>query len=123
VLGSRLAGLLEDHSSLRLVVLNSCKGARGSRENIFAGTAQVLVQHGVPAVIAMQTEVMDETACSFAETFYRALAEGLPVDVCVGAARQALADERNPEWGTPVLYLRATDGRLLAPEGGDQLGD
>jgi hypothetical protein len=116
--GPSLAYLLQDHASLRLAVLNACNGARASHENIFAGTAQVLVQHGVPAVIAMQSEVMDETACSFAEKFYRALGAGLPVDACVGEVRKALAAERNPEWGTPVLYLRATDGRLFAREGG-----
>lgn len=115
--GPSLAYLLQDHPSLRLAVLNACNGARGSLDNAFAGTAQTLVQHGVPAVIAMQSEVMDETACCFAEKFYRALAAGLPVDACVGEARRALADERNPEWGTPVLYLRATDGRLFAVEG------
>ncbi len=112
--GPSLAYLLQDHPSLRLAVLNACNGARSSHENAFAGTAQVLVQRGVPAVIAMQSEVMDETACSFAEKFYRGLAAGLPVDTCVGEVRRALAAERNPEWGTPVLYLRATDGRLFS---------
>jgi hypothetical protein len=82
----------------------------------------VLVQHGLPAVIAMQAEVQDETSCRFAEKFYQALAAGLPVDACVGEVRKALAAERNPEWGTPVLYLRATDGRLFAVEGGDSSG-
>jgi CHAT domain-containing protein len=112
--GPSLAYLLQDHPSLRLAVLNACNGAHASPENTFAGTAQVLVQHGVPAVIAMQSEVMDETAGSFTEKFYRALAAGLPVDACVGEVRRALAAERNPEWGTPVLHLRATDGRLFA---------
>ncbi len=111
--GPSLAYLLQDHPSLRLAVLNACNGARSSQENTFAGTAQVLVQHGVPAVIAMQSEVMDETACRFAETFYQALADGLPVDACIGEVRRALAAEHNPEWGTPVLYLRATDGHLF----------
>jgi hypothetical protein len=119
--GPSLAYLLQDHPSLRLAVLNACNGARTSRESTFAGTAQVLVQHGVPAVIAMQAEVMDETACSFAEKLYRALAAGLPVDACVGEVRRALAAERNPEWGTPVLYLRATDGRLFALEAQDPI--
>jgi hypothetical protein len=114
--GPSLAYLLQDHPSLRLAVLNACNGALASQEDTFAGTAQVLVQHGVPAVIAMQSEVMDETACSFAEKFYQALAAGLPVDACIGEVRRALAAERNPEWGTPVLYLRATDGHLFALE-------
>ena len=115
--GPTLAYLLQDHPSLRLAVLNACNGARASNEDTFAGTPQVLVQRGVPAVIAMQSEVMDETACGFAEKFYQGLAAGLPVDACVGEVRRALAAELNPEWGTPVLYLRATDGRLFALEG------
>jgi hypothetical protein len=121
VSGPSLAYLLQDHPSLRLAVLNACNGARTSHESPFAGTAQVLVQRGLPAVIAMQSEVMDETSCRFAEKFYQALAAGLPVDACVGEVRKALAAERNPEWGTPVLYLRATDGRLFAVEGSDHL--
>lgn len=116
--GPSLAYLLQDHPSLRLAVLNACNGARASREDTFAGTAQALVQHGVPAVIAMQSEVMDETACVFAEKLYRALAAGLPIDACVSEVRRALAAEHNPEWGTPALYLRATDGRLFAVESG-----
>jgi CHAT domain len=116
--GQSLAYLIQDHPSLRLAVLNACYGARSSYEDTFAGTAQVLVQHGVPAVIAMQSEVMDETAVSFTEKFYRALAAGLPVDACIGEVRKALAAEGNPEWGTPVLYLRATDGRLFDLESG-----
>jgi CHAT domain-containing protein len=122
VSGPGLAYLFQDHPSLRLAVLNACNGARSADDNAFAGTAQALVQHGVPAVIAMQSEVMDETACSFAERFYRALAAGLPVDACVGEVRRALAAERNPEWGTPALYLRATDGRLFAVETGGRPG-
>jgi hypothetical protein len=116
--GQSLAYLLQDHPSLRLAVLNACNGARASREDAFAGTAQVLVQHGVPAVVAMQAEVTDATACRFAERFYQALAAGLPVDACVGEVRRALAAEANPEWGTPVVYLRAADGRLFAVPGG-----
>ncbi len=123
VSGSSLAYLLQDLPSLRLAVLNACNGARASRESLFAGTAQALVQRGVPAVVAMQSEIMDETACSFAEKFYRGLAAGLPVDACVGEVRRALAAERNPEWGTPVLYLRATDGRLFARETGSPFDD
>jgi hypothetical protein len=116
VSGKSLAYLLQDHPSLRLAVLNACNGARASREDAFAGTAQALVQHGVPAVVAMQAEVTDTTACRFAEKFYQALAAGLPVDGCVGEVRKALAAEANPEWGTPVVYLRAADGRLFAVE-------
>jgi hypothetical protein len=109
------ADLLRDHRSLRLVVLNACNGARSSGDDALAGTAQSLVERaGIPAVVAMRTEVSDETACQFAETFYQTLADLWPVDACMGEARKALAVDNNPEWGTPVLYLRAADGRIFA---------
>jgi CHAT domain-containing protein len=50
-----LGTLLHDHRPLRLAVLNACEGARSSRLDPFAGTAQSLVQQGIPAVIAMCT--------------------------------------------------------------------
>ena len=68
----------------------------------------------VPAAL----EMMDQLCTRAVEEYIHA---GLPVDACVGEVRRALAAERNPEWGTPVLYLRATDGRLFALEGKDSL--
>ncbi|MDH3398943.1 MAG: CHAT domain-containing protein, partial [Acidimicrobiia bacterium] len=52
VSGHYLGTLLHDHRSMRLAVLNSCEGARATRDDPFAGTAQSLVQQGIPAVIA-----------------------------------------------------------------------
>lgn len=118
--GPSLAYLFQSHPSVRLAVLNACNGARSSDEDTFAGTTQVLIQHGIPAVIAMQSEITDKTACRFAEKFYRALAAGRPVDACIGEVRRALAAEHNLEWGTPVLYLRAKDGHLFSLEGRDR---
>lgn len=52
--GSHLGTLLHDHFSMRLVVLNSCEGARSSRADPFASTAATLIRAGIPAVVAMQ---------------------------------------------------------------------
>jgi ABC-type dipeptide/oligopeptide/nickel transport system permease subunit len=106
--------LLQDHRSLRLVVLNSCEGARNSRDDPFSSSASSLIQQGVPAVVAMQFEITDQAAITFAGEFYAALAEGLPVDTCVAEGRKALVLQGNDiEWATPVLYLRAPDGVLF----------
>jgi hypothetical protein len=51
-----LANLLSDQTRLRLVVLNSCDGARTTLVDPFAGVATTLIQLGVPAVVAMQFE-------------------------------------------------------------------
>jgi tetratricopeptide (TPR) repeat protein len=116
VSGQDLALLLHDHSPLRLAVLNACEGALSAADDPFAGVAQSLVQGGLPAVVAMQFEITDRAAIVFAHEFYRALADGYPVDAGVTEARKVLLTESRGtglEWGTPVLYMRAPDGRIF----------
>lgn len=109
-----IGALLRDHRPLRLAILNACEGARGSISDPFAGTAQSLVQQGIPAVIAMQFEVSDEAAIRFTHEFYGALSSGYPVDASLTEARKAIfADVSELEWGTPVLYMRAPDARIF----------
>src|SRR5262249_39122220 len=101
--GPGLGTLLPDHPSTRFVMLKACQGARGSRTDPFAGTAQSLVQQGLPAVIAMQFEVSDEAAIALAREFYSAVADSYPVDAALAEARKALfAAGNRVEWGTPV---------------------
>ncbi|MCI0694708.1 CHAT domain-containing protein [candidate division KSB1 bacterium] len=114
VSAEQLGALLNNHPSLRLVVLNSCKGARAALANPFAGTASTLVQLGIPAVAAMQFAISDAAAIQFAETFYGAVADRLPADVATTEARVALfTGDHHPEWGTPVLFMRSSDGALF----------
>ena len=109
-----LGVLLHDHPSLRLVMLNSCEGARTSRLDPFAGSAQSLVQQGIPAVVAMQFEISDEAAIVIAHEFYAALAAGYPADAALAEARKAaFTGGSSAEWGIPVLYLREADGRIF----------
>lgn len=112
-----LGTLLHDEPTLRLVLLNACEGARGSRSDPFAGAAQTLVRKKIPAVIAMQTVISDEAAKVFAYEFYRALADDYPVDAALTEARKAIYRQGNErEWGTPVLFMRASDARLSGVE-------
>jgi formylglycine-generating enzyme required for sulfatase activity/tetratricopeptide (TPR) repeat protein len=112
---AELVRLLADYPSLRLVLLNSCEGARSGGRSIFSSTAATLVRRGIPAVLAMQYEISDRAATEFARVFYRALAYGMSVDEAVVEARQAicLAVTNTVEWGTPVLYSRCDDGVLF----------
>ena len=116
---TQVGRLLADHNSLRLVVLNACEGARGGVQDVFSGTAAALVRRGIPAVLAMQYEITDRAAIELARGFYEALADGLPVDTAVTEARKAVSMEvaNTVEWGTPVLYMRASDGVLFGVEG------
>src|SRR5215218_1748857 len=114
VLAARhLARLLDDHHDLRLAFLNSCEGAKGSEGDPFSGTAATLVRRGVPAVLAMQYQITDKAAIAFSRAFYHAVANSLPVDAAVAAARTAVSINDTLEWGTPVLYMRSPDGRLF----------
>src|SRR5882724_5738278 len=114
VRGELLGMQLHDHRSLRLAVLNACEGARSSRQDLFSGVAQSLLQQRVPAVTAMQFEISDAAAKVFALEFYRAVAEGNPVDAAVCESRKALfKEEFGQEWATPVLYMRSQEGQLF----------
>ncbi len=110
-----LALLLAEHHSLRLVVLNSCDSARGSAAEVFSSTAAVLMRRGIPAVVAMQYEISDEAAITFARDFYTAIAAQHPVEQAVTRARLAIKLTRRDtlEWATPVLYLRSPTGALF----------
>ncbi len=112
---SQLVNLLGDQDSLRLVVLNSCEGARTSVRDPFAGIATSIVALGIPAVVAMQFEISDDAAIAFAEELYASLiAREETIDVAVAEARKAVFTEINEtEWATPVLFLRNQDGRLF----------
>ncbi|HEX6780007.1 MAG TPA: CHAT domain-containing protein [Ktedonobacterales bacterium] len=107
--------LLADHPSLRLALLNACEGARGGERDLFSSTSATLARRGIPAVLAMQYEITDRAAIEFTRAFYETLAGGMPVDEAVSEARKAieLGIANTLEWGTPVLYLRATDGILF----------
>ncbi len=119
VSADRFKVLLHDQADLRLVFLNACEGAKGGRSDSFAGVAQQLVQQGVPAVVAMQFPVTDTAALTLSREFYKALADGYPVDAAVGEARKAIFGLGDSlEWGTPVLFSRSPDNRLIElPEG------
>jgi hypothetical protein len=114
VTGEELGILLQDHPSLRLVVLNACEGARAGVGDPFSGTAQSLVRRRIPAVVAMQFEITDTAALRFSQSFYGALASNFPVDAAVAESRKSIRLSGNTfEWGTPVLYMLSPDGRLF----------
>lgn len=120
---TQLSRLLADHRSLRLVLLNACEGARSDGKDVFSSTAATLARGGIPAVLAMQYAISDHAAIRLTQTFYEALAEGQAVDEAVAEARKAISfsASRTLEWGTPVLYLRSTDGTLFTlPQMGQQ---
>ena len=114
VTGEELGGYLHDEKSLRLVVLNSCEGARASHVDPFSGVASALLRCGIPAVIGMQAEITDEAAITFSDRLYTALAQGFPIDAALAQSRRAIvAAGKDVEFGTPVLFISVADGRIF----------
>jgi predicted ATPase len=113
--GAPQLGILLHRSSIRLVVLDA--GASGKLAvNPLRSIAPALVQACVPAVVAMQFTVPEETTRAFATEFYKTLAEGFPIDACVTEGRKAVMNTcglDRPDWGIPVVYSRAPDGILF----------
>ena len=109
----QFAQLLADETGIRLIVLNSCQGARTALNDPYAGVATTLIKLGVPAVVAMQFKISDEAAIVFATELYTNLiGRNVPIDAAVAEARKSIfmrVDSKHagdPEFATPVLFLR-----------------
>lgn len=135
--GQDLAGLLVNNG-IRLVVLNSCRGAYSASANAQGemganNLAAAIVRRGVPAVLAMAECIPDNVALTLTQLFYRNLRQGYPIDLSLNRARQALMSVYTSHylyWALPVLYLHPdSDGylvwndRLQIEQPGDWLGD
>lgn len=96
-----------------LVVLVACNSAASGRLNSLA--ARLVIESGIPAVVAMQRLVEIALARSF--TFHlieHLLRDGI-IDVAVNAARRRVFQSDSASWSTPVLYMRNPSGRLFHP--------
>ena len=109
--------MVQGRPSLRLIVLNACYSSQPAAGELFAGMGPSLVKMQMPAVVAMQyNTVFVDTAGTFSQAFYGALANGIPVDFAVNEARQLLSAGpllEDRDWSTPVLYMGTRQGRIL----------
>jgi CHASE2 domain-containing sensor protein len=122
------AGLFDNQLDMKLMVLNSCKGAELSSTKPLLGMATELVKCGVPAVVAMQYAIGDDQAILFAREFYRTLFQGSEkgrVEFAISQARSCLLQDFPGDRviGTPVLFSRASKGVLFDFSSGNPLKD
>jgi hypothetical protein len=122
--GTELAHVLA-RSQVKLCAINACWGAQPAFDDgqplPRSSLAEVLIHHGVPAVLGMRDEIADEEALSFIQVFTQALAAGSPIDRAAAIARQqllALYKFISPAWTLPILYMHPEfDGELVgAPD-------
>lgn len=124
----RFASLFRNYEDMRLIVLNSCKGAALSDTEPLVGMAPKLLAAGIPAVIAMHYAIYDDVAKLFAREFYRSLFKGGNqgrVEYAISHARSRLEAEYPNEraLATPVLYMHAKDGILFHGYSGNKAED
>ena len=108
-------GILLQSKGIRLAVLGGCETGRRDGINVWSGVAPALVKAEIPAVVANQFPIRDTNAIAFSRGFYRALVGGRTIEEAVADGRLAiyLNDRDDRDWGVPVLYMRADDGRLF----------
>ncbi|NWJ96636.1 MAG: CHAT domain-containing protein [Chloroflexi bacterium] len=121
IYGDKLAVLLNGQRRLQLVMLNACHTAKSSLGDRFSSVAAGLVPSNVPAVIAMQFDVLGPTAVNFSKRFYYALAQGLTLEEALVKARKAIFLHHSKiEFGVPVLYSRISVSPCLFKKSASQ---
>lgn len=108
-------------AGVRLAVFGACHSGARNATYPWDGVASALAANGIPAIIAMQFEVVDAQAIAFSRAFYTALSLGLSLDEAAWSGRVAMLESTkagseepvNVEWGVPVLYSRLPDGALF----------
>src|SRR5919199_107205 len=118
--GTELAQVLV-RTQVTLAVFNACWGAQpdqvGSQTMPRSSLAEVLIHHGVPAVLGMRDSIADHEALSFIQTLAQSLAARMPIDQAVAVARQQLLTLykfNQPAWILPVLYMHPQfEGELI----------
>lgn len=111
----------------RLVVLASCQSAasgnsptaeeaRGAAAEGSARSAlaPLLIEAGIPAVLAMQGNFSMRTNKLFMSTFFRELLRDGVIDRALSVARSDVRER--PDWWMPVLFMRLANGQLWEVE-------
>ncbi|WP_204104195.1 MULTISPECIES: CHAT domain-containing protein [Spirulina sp. CCY15215] len=122
--GTELAQVLV-RTQIVLAVFNACWGAQpesiAGRTIPRSSLAEVLIHHGVPAVLGMRDAIADREALSFIQVFTEALSDRMSIDRAVAIARQhllTLYKFNQPTWTLPILYMHPEfEGELIKPLG------
>jgi CHAT domain len=101
-------------TGVRMAILNGCDTAYGGR----LGAAEVLLQAGLPIVVAHNGKISIRAANMFVQTFYEALTRHNSLEQAILAGRIAIESISPYEWACPVLFTRTLDGKLWVGEAG-----
>ncbi len=94
----------------RLAVLVSCQSAGTGAGETLATLGPRLVEAGVPAVLAMQSNLQMDTAAQFLPVFFHELQKDGQIDRALVVARGMV--RRQLDFWVPVLFMRLKSGHL-----------
>ncbi len=94
----------------RLAVLASCQSAGRGEGEVLASLGPRLAEAGIPAVLAMQTNILMETVAKFMPLFFTELQKDGQIDRALCVARGLVREQ--PDWWGPCLFMRLKSGRL-----------
>ena len=109
------ANLFARHSKT-VAILHCCNSGAKSAQDPLLGISSQLLRMKLPAVVAMQFPVTNDTAVTFSRQFYRHLTDGSPVDIAVQEGRLTIGHKTNyndRDFATPLLFMNVPGGRVL----------
>jgi tetratricopeptide (TPR) repeat protein/CHAT domain-containing protein len=109
-----LLPIIANSKSLQLVILSGCQTGQIDETHAMSGIATGLLAV-VPAVVAMQFSIADQSALIFARTFFQSVGQGKSLEDAMHASRLEM-NKAYPsfcDWGMPTLYVNKLDLRLV----------
>ena len=111
IAGQELVERLGDHGRQpKLIILASCESAGSQQEGVMNAIGPRLAAVGVPAVLAMQGKITQESSALFMASMLKELADSGQIDRAVASARSLI--RARPDWWMPTLFMRLKTGRL-----------
>lgn len=109
-----LLPVIQQSHSLRFIFLNACKAGNITETVATSGIATGMLQV-MPAVLAMQFSIYDDSASHFSKAFYGTLGKGGTLEEALYRGRHALYDyyPMLGDWGIPTLYTHVPHMRML----------
>jgi hypothetical protein len=93
-----------------LVLLVSCQSAGNASNDALSALGPRLAEIGIPAILAMQSNLSMETSAIFLPVFFKELQRDGQIDRALSVARGAV--RTRPDYWAPVLFMRLKSGRL-----------
>lgn len=120
---------LQGSDGLRLAFINACHTAAPADQAGVWSIGQAFLEHGTPAVLAMQGAVSGKAAALYGQGVYQEIACGQPVDVALARARDRVRARTQQDgllardWSLASMTVRAPVDEVLPIRLGIQMAE